>query len=73
MKCPKCNKEIVDNAKFCSKCGVNIAEALEEKAKLEELKKKEEEKVAEKKENQAEVKKVEKKVTEKAEPKKESK
>ena len=41
MKCPKCNKEIVDNAKFCSKCGVNIAEALEEKAKLEELKKKE--------------------------------
>ena len=83
MKCPKCNKEIVDNAKFCSKCGVNIAEALEEKAKLEELKKKEEEKVAEKKEpkkeNQSEPKKVEskvkedKKITTKDEPKKESK
>ena len=67
MKCPKCNKEIVDNAKFCSKCGVNIAEALEEKAKLEELKKKEE-KVAEKKEpkkeNQSESKKIESKVEE---------
>ena len=34
MKCPKCNLDIADGSKFCTKCGVNIAEALEEKAKL---------------------------------------
>ena len=26
MKCPKCNEEIADGAKFCTKCGVNIEE-----------------------------------------------
>ena len=24
MKCPNCNKEITDNAKFCRNCGTNI-------------------------------------------------
>ena len=26
MKCPKCNEEIADGAKFCTKCGANIEE-----------------------------------------------
>ena len=30
--CPKCNASIVDTAKFCSKCGVNIKKYEEEKA-----------------------------------------
>ena len=33
MKCPKCNEEIADGAKFCTKCGVNIEE---EKARIAE-------------------------------------
>lgn len=28
MKCPKCQNEIQNNAKFCTKCGCNIAEAM---------------------------------------------
>ena len=28
MKCPKCQSEIKDNAKFCTKCGCNLAEEL---------------------------------------------
>ena len=27
MKCPKCNEEIADGVKFCTKCGANIEEA----------------------------------------------
>ena len=30
--CPKCNASIIDTAKFCSKCGVNIKKYEEEKA-----------------------------------------
>ena len=26
MKCPKCNEEIIDGIKFCTKCGANIEE-----------------------------------------------
>lgn len=26
MKCPKCQSEVMDSAKFCTKCGCNIAE-----------------------------------------------
>lgn len=56
MKCPKCNLDIADGSKFCTKCGTNIAEAFEEQKKLrvaeeakkaEELKKAEEAKKAE--------------------------
>ncbi len=58
MKCPKCNAEIADTAKFCTKCGANIEEAnaelakkvaaeeAEKKAKEEEKRKAEEEKKA---------------------------
>ena len=35
MKCPKCGENIADSAKFCTKCGCNIPEALEEKKKQE--------------------------------------
>ena len=44
MKCPKCNGEIADNAKFCTKCGANIEEATKEleAQKLEEAKRAEE-------------------------------
>ena len=48
MKCPKCNEEIADGAKFCTKCGANIeeenariAEENEKKQKEEEARKKE--------------------------------
>lgn len=45
MKCPKCNEEIIDGIKFCTKCGANIAEekqriADEESKKQEEAEKK---------------------------------
>ncbi len=30
MICPKCNGEIADNAKFCTKCGANIEEVTKE-------------------------------------------
>lgn len=46
MKCPKCNKEIADGVKFCTKCGTNIEEAkkaLAEAKASEEAKKKEKE------------------------------
>lgn len=47
MKCPKCNEEIADGAKFCTKCGVNIEE---EKARIaEENEKKQQEEEARKK------------------------
>ena len=48
MKCPKCNEEIEDGVKFCTKCGVNIDEELakiadeEEKKRLEAEKRKKE-------------------------------
>lgn len=71
MKCPKCNLDIADGSKFCTKCGANIAEALEEQAKLkaaeeakkaEELKRAEEEaKKAEEQRKLEEAKKVEEK------------
>ncbi len=28
MKCPKCQSEIKDNGKLCTKCGCNLAEEL---------------------------------------------
>ena len=43
MKCPKCNEEIVDEAKFCTKCGVNIEEEKTRIAEEKEKKQKEEE------------------------------
>ena len=30
MKCPNCNKEITDNAKFCRHCGTKIETSIEE-------------------------------------------
>lgn len=53
MKCPKCNEEIIDGIKFCTKCGVNIEE--EKKRIADEEAKKQEE--AEKKRKAAEDKK----------------
>ena len=55
MICPKCNGEIADNAKFCTKCGANIEEVTkeleakreEEVRKVEEQKSKEESRKAE--------------------------
>ena len=49
MICPKCNGEIADNAKFCTKCGANIEEVTKElEAKREEeVRKVEEQKVKE--------------------------
>ena len=49
MICPKCNGEIADNAKFCTKCGANIEEVTKElEAKREEeVSKVEEQKVKE--------------------------
>lgn len=41
MKCPKCNEEIEENAKFCTKCGVNILEEKTKKAEEERRKQKE--------------------------------
>lgn len=41
MKCPKCNEEIQENAKFCTKCGVNILEEKNKKAEEERRKQKE--------------------------------
>lgn len=62
MKCPKCREEIEDNAKFCTKCGVNIQEekerqAEEERKKKEELERKQKE--AEEKKRLEEIKKQE--------------
>ena len=52
MKCPKCNEEIADGAKFCTKCGVNIEE---EKARIaEENEKKQKEEEARKRQQEAE-------------------
>lgn len=53
MKCPKCNEEIIDGIKFCTKCGANIEE--EKKRIADEEAKKQEE--AEKKRKAAEDKK----------------
>lgn len=41
MKCPKCNQEIEDNVKFCTQCGINIAEEKERKAEEERKKERE--------------------------------
>lgn len=51
MKCPKCGMDISDSAKFCTKCGTNIPEFLEEQAKVaaEEKAKREAEEEAKKK------------------------
>ncbi len=35
MKCPKCGADVAENAKFCTSCGVNLQESLEEQAKME--------------------------------------
>ncbi|MBP3463309.1 MAG: zinc ribbon domain-containing protein [Clostridia bacterium] len=65
MKCPKCDKEIPDGARFCTKCGANIEEAkIEVERKLreaEENKKKieEEQKLKETEEAKKKVKQEE--------------
>lgn len=62
MKCPKCNEEIEDNAKFCTKCGVNILEEKAKKAEEERRKQKEleiKEKEAEDKKRLEEIRKQE--------------
>ncbi len=47
MKCPKCNEEINDGVKFCTKCGANIEntiteqKAIDDEKKLEEIRKEE--------------------------------
>lgn len=41
MKCPKCDQEIADDVKFCTKCGVNIEEE-KKKQEEEELKREQE-------------------------------
>ena len=41
MKCPKCDQEIADNVKFCTKCGANIEEE-KKKQEEEELKREQE-------------------------------
>ena len=38
MKCPNCNQEIQDDAKFCTVCGANIEEALKTKEREEQEK-----------------------------------
>lgn len=43
MKCPKCNEDLEEGMKFCTKCGANIEEALKEKEELEKKKAKEQE------------------------------
>ena len=41
MKCPNCNEDLQNNMKFCTKCGINIAEfKKEQEKKLEEEKNK---------------------------------
>ena len=49
MKCPKCGKELKDAVKFCTKCGANIEQELEERVKIEtEARAKEEEELKQK-------------------------
>ena len=72
MKCPNCNEELEESMKFCTKCGVNIAEfKMKQEKKLEEEKSKagkEQEKLKEKNsQEKIEIKE------EKSEPKKETK
>lgn len=62
MKCPKCNEEIEENAKFCTKCGVNILEEKTKKAEEERRKQKEleiKQKEAEDKKRLEEIRKLE--------------
>ena len=62
MKCPKCDKEIPDGAKFCTKCGANIEEARIEAEKLkieEERKLKEAEETKKKAEEEQKAKEAE--------------
>ena len=49
MICPKCNEEIADKAKFCTKWGANIEEVTKEleTQKIEETKREEETRKAE--------------------------
>lgn len=56
MKCPKCNEEIGDKVKFCTKCGANIEEAKKELEEKKETEKQEQEQVEEKKVNKKEKK-----------------
>ena len=66
MICPKCNEEIADNAKFCTKCGANIEEVTKElEAKREEEARKAEEQAAKESE---EVREVEESKAEDAQP-----
>lgn len=66
MICPKCNEEIADNAKFCTKCGANIEKVTKElEAKREEEARKAEEQAAKESE---EVREVEESKAENAQP-----
>ncbi len=60
MKCPKCSQELKEGTKFCTKCGVNLAEAQEEmlakKREEENLKRIEQEKLEEAKRKEEEDK-----------------
>lgn len=56
MKCPKCNEEIAEGVKFCTKCGANIEEELKLK---EEAEKKKQEEIEKKKKAQEDKKKLE--------------
>ena len=72
MKCPNCNEELEESMKFCTKCGVNIAEfKMKQEKKLEEEKSK-----AEKEQEKLKEKNSQEKIEikeEKSEPKKETK
>lgn len=70
MKCPKCNAEIKDTVKFCTKCGANIEEAKKEQEEKQKEIVETEEKIVEENETKKEnkTKKKEKKTEE---PKKE--
>lgn len=63
MKCPKCNEEIDEQAKFCTKCGANIEETQKEQA--------EKQKEIEQKNKQIENKEEKEEKNQKNEPKKE--
>lgn len=68
MKCPNCNEELEENMKFCTKCGINIAEFKKEQVdKLkEEIKENQEQKQEHENVNKSNQKKNEQ-VTEKNE------
>ena len=73
MKCPKCGENISSSAKFCTKCGANVPEALEKQARIkaeeekkrleaeEEARRKAEEEAKKKAEESEKLQEIEKK------------